>query len=59
MSALPDARPGGSEAAAPYSLRALSAYMPRLGTVGFGGPVALAGYMHRDLAETRKRITIS
>ena len=23
-----------------------------LGTIGFGGPVALTGYMHRDLGES-------
>jgi len=56
MSAMPEQ---GGEAAAPdarpaYPMRALVAYMLRLGTVGFGGPVALAGYMHRDLVETRK-----
>ena len=28
-------------------------YALRLGTVGFGGPVALVGYMHRDLVESR------
>jgi chromate transporter len=28
-----------------------------LGTFGFGGPVALVGYMHRDLVERRKWIT--
>jgi chromate transporter len=28
-------------------------YMLRLGTLGFGGPVALVGYMHRDLVENR------
>ena len=28
-------------------------YMLKLGTVGFGGPVALVGYMHRDLVEGR------
>src|SRR5215213_2318588 len=27
--------------------------MLRLGTLGFGGPVALVGYMHRDLVEQR------
>ena len=31
--------------------------MTRLGTVGFGGPVALVGYMHRDLVEDRKWIS--
>jgi chromate transporter len=34
-----------------YTLGQLVRYMLRLGTVGFGGPVALAGYMHRDLVE--------
>jgi chromate transporter len=29
----------------------------RLGTIGFGGPVALVGYMHRDLVERRKWIS--
>ncbi|MGQ0654089.1 MAG: chromate transporter [Betaproteobacteria bacterium] len=32
-------------------------YMTKLGTIGFGGPVALVGYMHRDLVEDRKWIT--
>ncbi|HET9651741.1 MAG TPA: chromate efflux transporter [Usitatibacter sp.] len=36
-----------------YSLSRLARYMLRLGTLGFGGPVALAGYMHRDLVEER------
>lgn len=45
-------------AAAPsYSLRALVAYFLKLGTLGFGGPVALVGYMHRDLVEGRRWIT--
>ena len=26
-------------------------YMLRLGSLGFGGPVALVGYMHRDLVD--------
>ncbi len=40
-----------------YSLWQLTAYMLRLGTLGFGGPVALVGYMHRDLVEGRKWVT--
>lgn len=36
-----------------YSLSQLVGYMLRLGTFGFGGPVALAGYMRRDLVERR------
>jgi chromate transporter len=42
-----------------YSLWQLVAYMLRLGTLGFGGPVALAGYMYRDLVEDRRWITDS
>jgi chromate transporter len=34
-----------------YTLGQLVRYMLRLGTIGFGGPVALAGYMRRDLVE--------
>lgn len=37
----------------PYSLGQLVAYFLGLGTYGFGGPVALVGYMHRDLVERR------
>ncbi|MBI2349722.1 MAG: chromate efflux transporter [Deltaproteobacteria bacterium] len=32
-------------------------YFLYLGTFGFGGPVALAGFMHRDLVERRKSIS--
>src|SRR5262249_23856013 len=39
------------------SLRDLSLYFLRLGALGFGGPIALAGYMHRDLEEDRRSIT--
>lgn len=39
---------------APYSLKDLTIYFLKLGTWGFGGPVALVGYMHRDLVEDKK-----
>lgn len=40
-----------------YTLRQLVLYFLKLGTTGFGGPVALVGYMHRDLVENRKWIS--
>jgi len=42
-----------------YTLRQLVLYFLRLGALGFGGPVALAGYMRRDLVEARHWITES
>lgn len=39
-----------------YSLWQLLLYFLRLGAQGFGGPVALVGYMYRDLVEQRKWI---
>ena len=40
-----------------YSLTDMVKYFLKLGATGFGGPVALVGYMHRDLGETRKWIS--
>jgi chromate transporter len=40
-----------------YTLTNLIYYFLKLGTTGFGGPVALVGYMHRDLVEKRKWIS--
>lgn len=40
-----------------YTLKQLVRYFFKLGYAGFGGPVALVGYMHRDLVEERKWIT--
>jgi chromate transporter len=39
------------------SLWKLVRYFLYLGTFGFGGPVALVGFMHRDLVELRRWIT--
>ena len=40
-----------------YTLWQLVQYALKLGSIGFGGPVALIGYMYRDLVEQRKWIT--
>ena len=40
-----------------YSLKDLIIYFLKLGTWGFGGPVALVGYMHRDLVHEKKWIS--
>lgn len=42
---------------ATYSLKQLIIYFLKLGTWGFGGPVALVGYMHRDLVDNKKWFT--
>lgn len=44
-------------AAGSIGLWPLVGYFLKLGTWGFGGPVALAGFMHRDLVERRGWIT--
>ncbi|MDB5003863.1 MAG: chromate transporter [Mucilaginibacter sp.] len=40
-----------------YTLKELTLYYLKLGTWGFGGPVALVGYMHRDLVEDKGWLT--
>lgn len=42
---------------ATYKLTDLVVYFLKLGTWGFGGPVALVGYMQRDLVEQKKWIS--
>src|ERR687884_2150289 len=59
-SAYPLREPPATEAAgqalpsASERLGPLVGYFLKLGTIGFGGPVALVGYMHRDLVERRR-----
>ncbi|HEY0821201.1 MAG TPA: chromate transporter, partial [Rhizobacter sp.] len=50
-------RAATAEALPTYSLWQLVGYMLGLGTWGFGGPVALVGYMYRDLVEKRGWLT--
>lgn len=57
MNELASAEPAEPSAAQPGSLRQLLGYFLRLGTFGFGGPIALAGYMQRDLVEKRDWIS--
>jgi chromate transporter len=38
-------------------LREFLLYFHRLGTLGFGGPIALAGYMQKDLVDERKWVS--
>jgi chromate transporter len=54
-----EGRPPDHRSQAPLrcSLRELLGYFFRLGALGFGGPIALAGYMQRDLVEERRWFT--
>jgi chromate transporter len=52
-----DTTSAAAPTAARYTLWQLVGYMLGLGTWGFGGPVALVGYMYRDLVEKRSWIT--
>src|SRR5437879_13376964 len=41
----------------PCTRREFLSYFLRLGTFGFGGPIALAGHMQHDLVEKRRWIS--
>ncbi len=47
----------GAKVEPSYSLKQLVLYFLKLGYSGFGGPVALVGYMHRDLVEKNRWIS--
>jgi chromate transporter len=57
MTSVPTTASAMNDAPAAYTLWQLIRYMLALGTWGFGGPVALVGYMYRDLVERRQWIT--
>src|SRR5437870_7173624 len=40
-----------------FTLRDLLVYFLRLGTLGFGGPIALAGHMQKALVEDRRWVS--
>ena len=56
MNPTPQAQPSPSETV-PCTLREFLGYFLYLGTFGFGGPIALAGYMQQDLVERRRWIS--
>jgi chromate transporter len=47
----------GAATASRVSLGAFVRYFLYLGTLGFGGPTALVGFMHRDLVEQRQWVS--
>ena len=49
--------PLSEETTVPYTLHELLLYFLHLGTFGFGGPIALTGYMQRDLVERRRWVS--
>src|SRR5215470_18930426 len=49
--------PAAEKGLVPCTIWEFLLYFLRLGTFGFGGPIALAGYMQRDLVEARRWIT--
>jgi chromate transporter len=57
MSSTETATPAASETTVPVSLWDFYMYFLRLGTTGFGGPIALAGFMQRDLVEQKRWIS--
>jgi chromate transporter len=61
MSQIPPANSESPEATVvatvPCSMKEFLLYFLHLGTFGFGGPIALAGYMQRELVERRRWIS--
>jgi len=45
-----------TQAQSQVSLTKFALYFLKLGCIGFGGPIALVGYMQKDLVEERKQV---
>src|ERR671924_1114088 len=54
---MPSRMSAGEPTQSRQQLVRLVGYFLKLGTIGFGGPVALVGYMHRDLVERRRWVS--
>jgi chromate transporter len=54
---VPPSGPETAEQTERSTLREFLLYFLRLGTFGFGGPIALAGHMQRDLVEQRRWVS--
>ncbi|HEX7894143.1 MAG TPA: chromate transporter [Terriglobales bacterium] len=50
----PEQKVSATQSSTLFGLRDLIRYFLRLGTFGFGGPIALAGYMQKDLVDERR-----
>src|SRR5919107_4558958 len=57
MASTESTTPSASDTTVPVSLWDFYMYFLRLGTTGFGGPIALAGFMQRDLVEEKRWIS--
>src|SRR2546422_10116677 len=51
------ATPTPTSQTVPCTMREFLLYFLRLGALGFGGPIALAGYMQRDLVDQRRWVS--
>src|SRR5258706_1559328 len=57
VAVLAQPQPTSDTGLVPCTLRELLGYFLWLGTFGFGGPIALTGYMQRDLVEQKRWIS--
>ena len=56
MVQLSETLPASARGLSRTRLLAIVGYFLKLGAIGFGGPVAVVGYMHRVLVERRRGV---